>query len=109
MSPCATPLTFETLVAYWAGDLEPAESERVEDHVFACAACTAASARVAAISEHLRALVPPIVSRSRVEELVARGLHVEDSFVAPGGRIEVTFRDQDFLIHHLGGLDLTSA
>jgi hypothetical protein len=102
-------VTFETLVAYWAGDLGAAESDRVEDHVFACAECTAASARVAAISESLRAIVPPIVSPGRVEELRAHGFQIEDNFVAPGARIEVTFRDQDFLIHHLGGLELASA
>ena len=65
----------ETLVAYWVGDLESAESDRVEEHVMGCASCTAASGRVAVIAEAMRAQIPPIASRQAVTKLRARGAH----------------------------------
>lgn len=109
MSSCARPLPFETLVAYWAGDLEPARSDEVEEHVFSCALCTKVSARIAAIAERYRALIPPVVTRAMVDELRARGLHVEDNAVTPEVRSHVVFAQQDVFIHHLGGLSLEDA
>ncbi len=109
MSVCASPLSFAVLVAYWAGDLDTAESDAIDEHVFSCATCTEASARVAAITERLRASVPPFVSASHVARLRERGLRIEDHFLKPGERRKVVFDEQDLLIHHLGGLDLTTA
>ena len=106
MSGCPKPIPFETLVAYWAGDLDAAESDALEEHVFACAACTAASARVAAVTEQLRSLEPAAISSSRVLELRAAGRRIEDNFVAPGERKRVVFAAQEIILHHLGGLDL---
>lgn len=106
---CASPLSFETLVAYWAGELDTAETDRADEHLFSCAACTAASARIASITETLRAHGSPIVTPSRVAEWRARGRIIEDNVVAPNETSNVTFREQDFIIHHLGGLDLAGA
>jgi len=108
-SRCPSPLTFETLVSYWAHDLTEAETEAVDAHVFSCASCTELSQRIAAITEALRAQVPPFVSHAKVDELRARGLDIEQNTVSPGGRLRVTFDTQDILIHRLVGLDLTSA
>jgi hypothetical protein len=109
MSPCRSPLTFETLVAYWAGDLEPARTDEVDEHLFACAYCTETSARIAAITERIRGLVPPFVGQETVAALRARGLLVEDNLVAPEAHSHVTFTKQDFIIHHLTGLALEDA
>ena len=109
MSACTAPLPFETLVAYWAGELAPAANDDVEEHLFACDACARASARIAAITERLRALVPPIVSRALVDSLRARGRRVEDNVVAPEARSHVVFADQEFIIHHLSGMALADA
>lgn len=109
MSTCATPLPFETLVAYWAHDLEAARLDEVEEHLFACEDCTRASARVAAITEHMRGLIPPVLTRATVEELRIRGLHIEDNLVTAGVRSHVTFRNEDVLVQHLSGLTLENA
>src|SRR5262249_53954370 len=109
MSACTTPLPFETLVAYWAGDLATADNDEIEEHLFACDACARASARIAAITERLRALVPPIVTRSIVDALRARGHRVDDNVVAPEVRSHVVFAGQDFIIHHLSGMALADA
>lgn len=109
MSACVGPLSFERLVHYWAGDTTDAETDAIDEHLFSCAVCTEAAARVGAITERLRALGPPFISHEKVAVLRARGFVVEENFVAPGARITVTFDTQDYLIHHLGGLDLTGA
>ncbi len=107
---CLNPLDWGTLVDYWAGDLDAAASDTVEDHLFGCADCTAAAARVAGVTEALRAALPPVVSRERIERLRARGARIRENDFLPGDRREVVFvRDADLLIHRLSGLDLTHA
>lgn len=107
---CALPIPFDTLVAYWAGDLAPAESEAVEEHTMGCASCAATSARVAAIAEAIRAQIPPAVSDEDVANLRARGLRVVDNPVRPDERKAAVFLpDVDVMIHRLGGLDLARA
>lgn len=109
---CPNPIAWATLVDYWAGDLDADATDAVEEHQFGCAECTAASARVAAITEGLRAALPPIISRQRLERLRASGARVRENDFVPGERREVDFAlDTDLLIHrlNLGGLDLTGA
>src|SRR5215472_12144849 len=110
MIGCTTPLPWEQLVAYWAGDLPLGDEAAFEEHLMGCATCSAASARVAAITETLRAMIPPIVTRARVEQLRAKGLRIRESAFAPGDRREEWFTpDVDILIFRLGGLDLARA
>ena len=107
---CPAPLSWETLVDYWAGDLDEAAEADVEDHLFECAACTAAAARVAGVTEALRNALPPVVSRARVDQLRAGGVRIRENTFVPGQRDEVVFtRDADLLIHRLAGLDLARA
>ena len=107
---CQSPVAFETLVAYWAKDLAPPESDRLEEHTMGCASCTASSARVAAISEAVAALIPPILSREALAKLRVRGVRIVENPVRPGERREAVFQpDVDVLLHRLGGLDLSGA
>ncbi len=107
---CPSPLAFETLVAYWAGDLEPLESDRVEEHSMGCGPCTEASARVAAMAQAVRAQIPPILSRDALANLRARGVRILDNPMQPGERKQAVFPPSvDVLLHRLGGLDLSSA
>jgi anti-sigma factor RsiW len=46
--------SYETLVALWAGELEDAETTVVDEHLFACDACAAATERLAQIVGALR-------------------------------------------------------
>jgi anti-sigma factor RsiW len=104
------PVGFETLVAYWAGDLPPAETDAVDAHVMSCAACAAASERVAIITEGVRATVSPVITARELGALRARGLRIEENPMRPGQRTPVVFgADLDLLIHRLGGLDLARA
>jgi hypothetical protein len=107
---CNHPTPFETLVAYWAGDLPAVETDAVDAHVMGCAACAAASERVAVITEGIRATVSPFITARELGALRARGLRIEENAMRPGQRTPVVFRaDLDLLIHRLGGLDLARA
>ena len=106
MSACTKPVPFDTLVSYWAHDLDPSESEAVEEHVFACATCTMMSERIATVTEKMRSLEPAVISAERLRELRAAGRRIEDNHVAPGDHKRVVFSAQDFIVHHLGGLEL---
>lgn len=107
---CRNPIAWDTLVDYWAADLDEAAAADVEDHLFGCPDCTAAAARVAAVTEALRAALPPVVSRARIDRLRSLGTRIRENTFSPGERREVLFaRDTDLLIHRLAGLDLTRA
>ena len=105
MSACAKPIPFETLVAYWCGDLDANESDDLEAHVFSCASCTTLSERIAAVTEKMRSVEPAMITSERLAELRAAGRRIDDNFVAPGERKSVLVSEQEMSIHHLGGLD----
>lgn len=109
---CATPLAWEELVAYWASDLEPAQLDRIDEHLMGCGVCSAESARVSAITETVRRkLIRPFVDHAHLAALRARGVRVTENPILPGERTPVVFamRTTDILMHRLGGLDLSGA
>ena len=63
----------EELVTYWAGEVDPAEVDRLDEHLMGCATCTEASARISAVTEALRALIPPTMDHARLALLRAHG------------------------------------
>ena len=67
-----THLDDETLARYWLGETSRPDEAAVEDHLFGCEACARSSERLAALSDGLRQVLPPIVSPRRLEKL-ARG------------------------------------
>jgi len=107
---CSRPVSWEDLVAYWAGDLAPADVDRLDEHLMGCASCSAESARVCALASAIRGFVPPVVSRATLETLRTRGLRIEENSFAPGQRQPVVFAPTvDLLVHRLGGMDLSNA
>ena len=105
---CSSPIPWESLVAYWADDLDAKEADRIDEHMMGCTACFEASARVSAVTESLRAMVPLFLSPERLAALRARGLRVVDNPVAIGDTKTAMFPlGADILLHRLGGLDLS--
>lgn len=105
---CATRVSHDELVRYWAGDLTPSELERIDEHLMGCEPCSAESARLSAVVEALRALIPPSITRAKLERLRAQGLRITENTFAPGAREQLVFSSEtDLLIHRLTGLDLT--
>ena len=59
MATCNAPIPEETLLDYWAGDLaDGGETERLEEHLFACGDCSARLEQLAALGTGLATLAP---------------------------------------------------
>jgi hypothetical protein len=107
---CTRPLSFDSGVAYLAGDLAPEVETDLEEHLLGCGGCTEALARISAITESFRSMHPPVINASRLASIRSRGARIKDNPLQPGERKPVTFpRDVDILLHRLGGLDLRAA
>ncbi|HXI57165.1 MAG TPA: zf-HC2 domain-containing protein [Polyangia bacterium] len=108
-APCARPISSEELVRYWAGDLDPQQTDRLDEHLMGCEICSRASERIAAVSEGVRAMIPVFVTRQRVAGLRARGLRiVENPVVAQQRKTAVFPLGADLLLHRLS-VDLSRA
>ncbi len=108
MKPCAQPLDWETLTAYWLGELPAAEQEGVEAHYFGCAHCAARLERFAALARGIRAavregrvtfgLTPRFLAQMKQE-----GLRIREYRVAPGGSVNCTLTaEDDAVVSRLG-------
>ena len=110
MSATCGTITWEELVGYWAGDLDPATVDRLDEHLMGCAECTAASSRISAVTEAVRGLIPTFADHATLASLRAKGHRIRENPVQPGDRRVVIFKaDTDLLVHKLKGLDLSSA
>lgn len=99
---CTSRVAWAELVDYWAGDLPADRQDAIDEHLMGCATCSAESARIAAVTETLRELLPPILSEEMAAALRLRGLRVLENPMQPGERRSVVFpRDVDVLLHRL--------
>jgi hypothetical protein len=97
---CANPIPFETLVDLWTGDL--ADAEGVEDHLFACDQCAAASAQLDRLVGSLLHLVPPVLTPELRDRLQERGLKILEMEFQTGARGEAYFAaDLDLMVFSL--------
>jgi hypothetical protein len=104
---CAHPVAFETLVAYWLGELAEAAEASIEEHLFGCAACTGQLEALAAVASGIRAVVRngsvhAVVSGRFVEQMQRDGLRIREYRVGPGEAVACTIRaDDDAVIGRL--------
>lgn len=104
---CKEPIDFQSLAAYWLGELPGGEAEKVEEHFFACAQCAARLEWLAALSEGVRATLRAgafgmVVSPPFVEALKQAGLRLREYRNDPGGRVECTMAaDDDAVVSRL--------
>lgn len=91
---------FETLVAYWLGDLDEAAEAALEEHYLGCAACSERLAGVEAMADgvrrafdagHVRAVLTPAF----VDRLHAAGLKVREYRVARNGSVNCGVAPED--------------
>lgn len=106
-TPCPTPLSLASLLAYERGELEPLEEGRVEAHYFACQSCSDRLESLVHLGEAIAALVRKgAVTASVTEALLRRGealgLRIRHYRVAPGAEVACTAApDDDFVAIHL--------
>ena len=103
----AEHIDYETLVAYWLGEVPASEGEKLEEHFFACARCAGRLEWLAALSDGVRAAVRGgrvglFVSRRFVEALVHAGLKLRQYGLDAGGSVNCTIRmDDDAVVSSL--------
>ena len=101
---CAHPIEFETLVAYWLGELPAAAEAAAEEHYFGCAYCARRLEGLAALGGSIRAAVREgkvwgFVTPSFVEHMKREGLRVREYRTALGERVDCTIRaDEDAVV-----------
>jgi anti-sigma factor RsiW len=93
-------ISLETLIAYWLGELPAAAQEPLEEHLFACASCSARLEELAALASGIRAAVrdgrvAAVISVPFLEMLKRQGLRIREYRVPPGGRVDCTLRADD--------------
>jgi hypothetical protein len=102
MIDCPSPPSFDTLVDYWSRALSDEETAAVDEHLFGCEVCTERSGKIAALVRTLGKLLTVVISRGRLDQLLAAGARVRDTLVEPGERPTAVFSPGiDYLIHHL--------
>jgi len=88
----------ELFVDYFAGELDAPAASELEDHVFECAECAAHFERAGALANALGALIPPVISRDKLERLEKAGRVVKRVAVDPGTRIDAVFEKRIALL-----------
>lgn len=104
---CHSPLDWDSLLAYWLGELDPEREAGIEEHYLGCNACSQRLELLAAMARELRALagnsgVDLVVSDAFVRRLSKKGLRVREYRVPPNGSVNCTVMPgDDFVVAHL--------
>lgn len=107
MTPTTCTMPTQDLLAYWLGELDAAEESRLDEHLFACAACserlgTIASLGAAIRNELLRGDFGFVLPAAFIRRLKASGLHVREYNLEPGGSVNCTVTpDDDLVVAHM--------
>jgi hypothetical protein len=86
---CASPIADERLIDYWAGDVPDPDGTTIEEHLFACADCSARLEAVASVAGGVATLarqgrISGIISRAMLNKLQRDGVRVRQFILDPG-------------------------
>jgi hypothetical protein len=100
---CANPIGYETLVAYWLNEVPPQDEAALEEHLFACAHCSARLEQLAALAAGVRTAaengrVSLVVSGGFVEAMQRSGLRLREYRLGPGESVNCTIGADDHAV-----------
>lgn len=100
---CTTPVTDESLLAWWAGELSASEQDPLEEHLLSCAECARRGESLAAVAEGVRGLVrtgelPTVLLPAAIERLQEEGRRIREYRVPPGGGVLCTVGPDDDVV-----------
>lgn len=104
---CGSPIGYETLVAYWLGEVPESREAMLEEHIFGCAHCAGRLEGLAALRSGVRAAVKNgrvgmVVSAPFVEEMKRAGLCLREYRLGPGGSVNCTIdRGDDAVVSRI--------
>jgi hypothetical protein len=97
---CGNPIGFESLIAYWLGELPEEREATLEEHLFGCVHCSKELEELAALASGVRATVQQgrvslVVPGLFVQAMKHAGLRLREYKVDPGGSVNCTIRADD--------------
>jgi hypothetical protein len=104
---CRSPLGWETLVAYWLRELDPAGEALAEEHYLGCSQCSHRLEQLAALAAGVRALartsgVGMVINDDFVRLLTQDGMRVREYRVPRNGSVNCTVApEDDFVVGRL--------
>lgn len=104
---CAAPLTLATLAGYWLGELDEAQTGRVDEQLLACGACAAELASLVELAAGIRGAVRAgavraIGSAGLLQRLAAGGLRLREYRISCNGSVHCTVApDDDVMVARL--------
>jgi hypothetical protein len=104
---CKAPPSTQDLLAYWLGELDGAQENRLDEHLFACAACserlrTVAGLGAAIRNELLRGDFGFVLPAAFIRRLRDAGLRVREYNLEPGASVNCTVTpDDDLVVAHM--------
>lgn len=107
LASCQEPLGWDTLLAYWLGELEPGDEAQIEEHYLGCGQCSRRLEQLAALVRDVGTLartsgVNMIVDEPFVDRLRDAGLQVREYRVALNGSVNCTVTpEDDFVVGRL--------
>ena len=94
---------FDTLLAYWLGELDEASEAQLEEHYLGCAECSARLAEVEALAAGVRSAfaggrVATVMPPAFVERLRSAGVRLREYRVARNGSVNCSVGPEDQLL-----------
>lgn len=104
---CGSPLDWDTLLAYWLGELDPDSEARTEEHYLGCAQCSRRLEELRRLAADVKALartrgLQVAVNEAFVRRLGEEGLNVREYRVPRNGAVNCTVApEDDFVVSRL--------
>jgi hypothetical protein len=93
----------DELLEYWLGELDAARDRRIDEHLFACAACTERLGAIVRTGAAIRRVFRDgwfsiVLPEPFIQKVKADGMHVREYTVAQGGAVNCTVTPDDDLV-----------
>lgn len=104
---CLSPLDWDSLLAYWLGELDAEREAQIEEHYLGCEVCSSRLEWLTTLAHDVRALVQQnsvsvIVNNEFVRRLKEHGQQVREYHVPCNGSVNCTVnKEDDYVIAYL--------
>jgi hypothetical protein len=107
MTRTACTTQTQELLEYWLGELDEAHEQRMDEHLFACAACTERLGAVVDLGVAIHRVfvhgnLNIVLPEPFIQRVKAAGVRVREYTLEPGGSVDCTVtRDDDLVVSYL--------
>jgi len=104
---CMTPIAPAELLEYWLGEVDEAREHELDEHLFACGACSARLSGIAELGAAVRRTfldgwLNLVLPERFVQRIKDAGFQVREYHLPAGGSVSCTItQDDDFVVSYL--------